>query len=69
MNVVDDAAAYILCAFARGGCRGFRAKHVVEPCLLFLESLLSLVELVEASVLPFAVTPDLRGSPLAEASS
>jgi hypothetical protein len=34
---------------------------MVEPCLLFLESPLSLVEVVEASILPFAVTPGLRG--------
>jgi hypothetical protein len=33
----------------------------VELCLLFLESLLSLIELVEVSTLSFAVIPELRG--------
>jgi hypothetical protein len=68
VNVADDAAVYFLRAFARGCCCGFLAEHVVEPCLLFLESLLRLVELVEASTLPFQVTPACGGSSLAEVS-
>jgi hypothetical protein len=68
VNVADDAAVYFLHAFARGCCCSFLAEHVVEPCLLFLESLLSLVELVEASTLPFEVTPACGGSSLAEVS-
>jgi hypothetical protein len=38
-----------------------RAERVVEPHLLFLESLLSPIELAEASTLPFAIVPGLRG--------
>jgi hypothetical protein len=55
MYIANDAAAYFLCALARGRCHGLRVERVVEPCLLVLESLLSLVELVEPSTLPLAV--------------
>jgi hypothetical protein len=44
------------------------SERVVEPRLLVLESLLSLVKLVEARLLPLAVILVLRGSSLAEAS-
>jgi hypothetical protein len=47
--------------FARERCCSFCTVRVVEPCLLFLESFLSLVELTEASILLFAVAPGLRG--------
>jgi hypothetical protein len=57
MNVADDAVSYLLCVFVRERCRGFCTERVVDPCLLFLESFLSLVELAEASILPFAVAP------------
>jgi hypothetical protein len=60
VNIIDDAVVYFLCALTRGRCRSLRAECVVLPCLLFLESLLSLVELVEASTLPFAVTLIMR---------
>jgi hypothetical protein len=54
VNAADDAAAYHMCALLRGHCHGLRAERVVEPRLLVLESLLSLLELVEARLLPLA---------------
>jgi hypothetical protein len=68
VNIIDDAAVYLFCSLARGRCYGLCAERVVEPRLLVLESLLSLVKLVEARLLPLAVILVLRGSSLAEAS-
>jgi hypothetical protein len=61
MNVDDDTAVYLLCAVARERCHGLCVEHVVEPRLLVLESLLGLIELVEASTLLLAVGLILRG--------
>jgi hypothetical protein len=55
VNVADDAEVYLLCALMRGHCCGLRAEHVMEPRPLVLESLLSLVQLVEARLLPLTV--------------
>jgi hypothetical protein len=43
VNVADDAVAYLLCAFARRHCHNLHTECMVEPCLLFFESLVSLV--------------------------
>jgi hypothetical protein len=70
MNVVDDAAAYLLCALMCGCCCGLRAERVVEPHLLDLESLLNLVQLVEAGLMSLTVMLILHvDSPSAELSS
>jgi hypothetical protein len=61
VNITDDVAAYLLCALTHRRRYGLRVECVVEPCLLVLESLLSLVELIEASTLPLAVALVLRG--------
>jgi hypothetical protein len=50
-----------LCALARGCYHGLCAERVVEPHLLILKSLLSLVELVEASTLALTITLVLQG--------
>jgi hypothetical protein len=60
VNVVDDAAACFLCALMCGHYRGLRVEHVVELRMLVLKSLLSLVQLVEARLLPLAVVPVMR---------
>jgi hypothetical protein len=58
MNVTNDAAMYFLHVLAGWHCRSLRVERVVEPCLLFLESLLTFVE---ASTLRLTVTFVLRG--------
>jgi hypothetical protein len=55
VNVIDHAAAYFLCKFARRCGRGIRTECMVEPCLLVLKSPPSLVELVKEGMLPFAI--------------
>jgi hypothetical protein len=60
VNVVNDAAACFLCELMCGRCHGLRVEHVVELRMLVLKSLLSLVQLVEARLLPLAVVPVMR---------
>jgi hypothetical protein len=54
VNIADDAATYLLCMLAHEHCHGLCAKRVVEPRLLVLKSLMSLVELVKARLLLLA---------------
>jgi hypothetical protein len=60
MNVDDDAATYLLCTSARRRYHGLYVEHVVESRLLALKSLLGLVKLVEACMLPLAVVLTLQ---------
>jgi hypothetical protein len=60
LNVIDDAAAYRLCAFMCRCCHCLCAEHVVEPHLLILESLLSLIQLIEARLLSLTAVLGLR---------
>lgn len=55
VNVVDDAAVYVLCALTSRHCQSFHVERMVEPRLLILECLLSLIELVKVRLLPLAI--------------
>jgi hypothetical protein len=61
VNIIDDAAAHFLRAFARRrGCDP-HAKLIVEFRLLLFEGLPRLVKVFEAGTMSFVIVPSLWG--------